>query len=410
MTGYSRRGIALLTGGGAAVVALLMMMSPASAAASANLLHAAPYHGAVSPSNGLSQTGCGKVAIAKHWNFKMKTGLGGGIESGKATACKTQQGGIGQNSYVSANGGFTLGVAISKVPKGTNNITENMIAKYSVAITAADGFASTVTSPTCTNAATIYSSDDIEYEWNGVLYTYTYGNYTYNYTSFSQYNYTDTYNGGSYHYGTGPIPSPFNYNNTTGFFHDTSYQYSAACSAYSYGEVYTLNYLKDNNNGTTISPTGSNFGTPLSYYPEESVLFNAEVEVYNQTSWYCYNDIEWLGAGYGSNSSAVGQGAWHNYSACYSYNTTLTSILYNYVPTFSSTTGTNNTLTDSSTNTASGSVWWDYTFNNHHSYTLVSEVYSYFDSSNSWQHGYASFGLNMASNGNGYKLASISLT
>jgi hypothetical protein len=403
-----RRGLlAALTGTGIMAVALVMILVPASAAVAGNIVLHPKYKGAVAPENGYYINGCGKVSITKPWKFKLSTGVGGAETTGRSVECKNSPAGISTYNYADSNGGFTVALPI-KVSSSTTNVSENLVAKYAVSLTASDGYKASSTGP-CSAAPYIYTDSGTYLEWGGYQVTYTYGNFSYNYTYFPYYNDTYSYDGNSYSYGYGTVPSPFNYNNTTYYDSYSFYEYDSSCSADAYGSLYSYTYLVDETNGSTMIPSSNTFGTPYTYYLADSQLFDAQVTVENTTFWYCDSYTNWDGYGYGS-SPSLGQGVWSNSSYCYNGNTTLTSYVYNYVPSFTSSTGTNNTQTWSSTTASTGTVSFTGTFVGTDKYYLETEVYAYFDTDNSWAKGYGAFAFNMATAGNGFKIASISIT
>jgi len=375
--GYSRRGwLAYMTCGGAIAVALIMALSPAATAASAGVVIHPGYKGVVSPSNSVSQSGCGKVA-AKHWHFSLKTGSGGVTSKGLASSCKKQVGSIGQTSSASTYGSVTVGVLLPKISASATNITANVATKYTAALSASDGGRSAV----CNNAATTSTYDYTTWEWNNFHnYAYT-DNYSYNGVYYN------------YSYNVASIPSPFNLNNTTYYYHDSGYSTFAFCEAFAYmfAEVYA--YLMDLTLGTNSYPSSNGIGS-------NGIMFDTELGVENSTDWGASQYYYWdEGTQYGSNNTTL-----------FSYNTSLTSFQYVFYPTFSYTTGTNNTLTWSSAASSTGQISWLGSFSHHDHYAIEMVAVMDASASNSWQHGSASWSFNMATLGNGLHLTSISIT
>jgi hypothetical protein len=120
--------------------------------------------------------------------------------------------------------------------------------------------------------------------------------------------------------------------------------------------------------------------------------------VYNETDYYCENYTEWDGPSNFSYSIPY---------SCYSYNTTLTSYVYSFSPTFTSSTGANNTQSYTSLGATAGAIWFDGPFSATDHYVLELDVYGDAYADNSWAHGYASWNYNVASAGNEIKLVSI---
>jgi len=378
--GYSRRGwLTALTGGGAVLAALIMMLSPVAAATGAGLTLHAKYKGVVSPSNSLSQSGCGKAAMQVHWHFALKTGLGGSASTGKASSCKKQIAGVGQTASASTYGGFTLAVGLPKLGANVNNISANAGIKFTATTTASDGGKSAV----CNNAPSYNTYNFTEWEWN----------------SFSNYAYQDnySYNGiyYNYSYNVASVPSPFNLNNTTFYYHDSGWSIVAYCQAYTNAYMSVYAYLADLTTGTQMAASGNTLAS-TSY----GSFFDIFTEVYNQTDYGCSQYYEWdQGTSYGSNTTT-----------CFSYNTTLTSVIYTYVPTFSSTTGSNNSVVWTGSMSTTGSIWFNGPFTHGDHYAILLYVSASFYVYNGWQHGFASWGFNMATGGNGFHLTSITIT
>jgi len=375
-TGYSRGWLAYLGGGGSIAIALIMILSPVANAASAGVvIHS--YHGVVSPNNSLSQSGCGKALEPKKWHFALKTGIGGSASKGLAASCAKQVAGVGQTSSASTYGGFTAGLVLPRIANTATTVNASIEAKWTTSLSASDGGKSA----TCNNAPSSYSYNDTEWEWN----------------SFSNYAYIDQYTSGgysyNYSYNTASIPSPFNLNNTTYYYHSQGFTTFAYCiaSAFAYADIYA--YLVDTTTHVTTYSSSNTVGS-------NGFLFETGVEVYNETDWGCSQFYEWdEGTSYGSNTTT-----------CFSYNTTLTSVVYSYSPTYSYTTGSNNSQTWTNSSSVAGSIVFSTTFSHHDAYALVLEVYGDAYASNSWQHGSASWNFNMATLGNGMKLTSITIS
>jgi len=371
---YSRRGwLGYLVGGGAIAVALIMALSPAATAASANFLHA-PYKGVVSPNNDIYQSGCGKVTAEKKWHFSMKKGVGGSESKGSAASCKKQIAGVGQSSDAESYGGFDLAFSLGKIPATATTVDANITASWAASFTASDGGKS----PACNNLVNTYNDSFTEWEWN------SFGSFAY------QEN--DSYNGiwYNYSYNTASLPSPFNLNNTTYYYtyHDSSTY--ASCEAYgnAFAEVY--GYLVDTTTGSEQYTSSNSIGS-------NGEMFDVFVEVFNETDFGCDQYYEWdEGSSYGSNTST-----------CYSYNTTLTSEVYSYVPTFTSSTGTSSTVSWSNTSSTTGDMTWSGPWASTDHFALVLYVYADVYAYNGWQHGSASFMFNMATLGHGFKLNKI---
>jgi len=375
-TGYSRGWLSYLGGGGAVAIALIMILSPAANAASAGVvIHS--YHGVVSPNNSISQSGCGKALEPKKWHFALKTGIGGSASKGIAGSCAKQVAGVGQTSYSSTYGGFTAGLVLPRIANTATSVNATVEAKWTASLTASDGGKS----PVCNNAPSSSSYNDTEWEWN----------------SFSNYAYIDQYTSGgftyNYSYNLASVPSPFNLNNTTYYYHSQGFSTFAYCAAdaSAFAEVY--GYLVDTTTHVTTYPSSNTIGA-------NGILFETGVEVYNETDWGCSQFYEWdEGTSYGSNTTT-----------CFSYNTTLTSYEYSYAGTFTSSTGTNNTLTWTNASSTTGSMVFSTTFSHHDAYALLLDVVGDASASNSWTHGSASWNFNMATLGNGMKLTSITIS
>jgi len=375
-TGHIRSGwMAYLGGGGAIAVALIMILSPAATAASVGVvIHS--YKGVVSPENSISQSGCGKALQPKKWHFALATGIGGEASKGLAASCKKQVAGVGQYSSASTYGGFEAGIVLPKIARTATTINASIEAKWSTTLTSSDGG-----SAACNNGLTTYSDNITEWEWN------SFHNYA------IQEN--DSSNGVwyNYSYNVASVPSPFNLNNTTYYYHDVSTSTFGFCEAdaFTYAEVY--GYLVDTTTNTETSASSNTVGS-------NGFLFETGVEVYNETDFGCGYYYEWdQGTSYGSNTST-----------CYSYNTTLTSYTYSYVPSYTFSSGTNNSVTWTNSSTVSGSIVFSGPFSTHDHYALLLEVFGDADAYNSWQHGSASWNFNMATLGNGMKLTSISIS
>jgi len=374
---YSRRGwLAYMTGGGAIAVALIMALSPMAGAASAGIVLHPHYKGVVAPSNSLSQSGCGKVSSSKKWHFSLKTGLGGDAGKGLASSCKKSLAGVGQTSSASSYGGFEAAIALPRIPHNAAAINASIEAKWTTTLSATDGGRS----PACNGVTYTYTDNITEWEWN----------------SFSNYaiQENDSNNGiwYNYSYNVASVPSPFNLNNTTFYYHDVSSGTDSYCEAFgeAFAEVY--GYVMDTTTGSEIYQSSNTVGF-------NGEMFDVFIEVYNQTDFGCSQYYEWdQGYSYGSNATT-----------CYSYNTTLTSELYNYVPTFTSSIGSNNSITWTNSSSVSGSIVFNGPFSSHDHYVLLLNVYADLYADNSWQHGSASYNFNMATLGNGMKLNSITI-
>jgi len=375
-TGYSRGWLSYLGGGGAVAIALIMILSPAANAASAGVvIHS--YHGVVSPNNSISQSGCGKALEPKKWHFALKTGIGGSASKGIAGSCAKQVAGVGQTSYSSTYGGFTAGIILPKIPRTATTINASVEAKWTTSLVASDGGLSA----TCNNAPTTSTYNYTTWEWN----------------SFSNYAYIDQYTSGSYSYNysynVASVPSPFVLNNTTYYYHDSGHSTFAYCEAYAYAFAEVYGYLMDTTTNTETFSSSNSIGY-------NGIFFDTTIEVYNETDWGCSQYYYWdEGTSYGSNTTT-----------CFSYNTTLTSVIYSYYPTFTSTTGSNNTMTWTNASSTSGSIIFNGPFSAHDHYALLLYVYGDAYATNSWQHGYASWNFNMATLGNGMKLSSITIS
>ncbi|MFI5418570.1 MAG: hypothetical protein ACHQ2Y_06725 [Candidatus Lutacidiplasmatales archaeon] len=397
--GYRRpsRLLALGTGGTMTAIAMLMVLAPSGLAAHTSVVIHPPFSGAVSPSNSVYVSGCGKVATNKQWSFKLGTGFGGTSSSGSANACKHQLYGVGGFSDAQLYGGIEIALPV-KMPAGSMNVTANTALSFAVTLKASDGSKTGA----CTANLYTYSDNFTYYEWNynGIYFT----NYNETYSDYSN---GIWYNGS---YGTTP-PSPFNLNNTTYFDTSQSYGASGGCEAYVFAQVYTDMWMVDESTGSYLQANNSSMPGYSGYGYGEPLY--TELSVQNYTDWYCSSYSYWDGP--------------YNYSysqplTCYSYNKSLTAEIFQYTPghlssscgytyyyvcTYSNGTGT---LTWSNSTSATAQTWWNDSFVTGDHYALFmniqTDVYAY----QSWTHGSAAWSFNMLTLGHGFRVTSITAT
>jgi hypothetical protein len=378
---YRRSGwLAALTGAGVVAISLVMMLSPAASAANAAVILHAPYKGAVSPSTYLDIYGCAKAKVTKAFHFSLHTGIGAAASSGKASQCSKVVNGVGQTSDADYQVGAELALPLKLAP-GTTSVTLNTATSAAVAITTTDGVRNnSLPMPACANGYSTVYENITEYEWNN------FGSYNISelIIETGAYSYYDNYS-----YGTGAIPSPFNLNNTTYYYHDFYQSTQSDCTASAEYEVEQYGYLIDTTTGLE----------QFTNYTSSEDKF-IDVSVTNETDFGSDGYYEWdEGYSYGSNSTTT-----------FANNVTGSSIEVEncgVTCTFTSTPGTNNTQGWSSVGTTVNSMDWNNSFNTHDKYVLELELYVFIYAEDSWKHGYASWGLNMATLGNGYKLSSI---
>jgi hypothetical protein len=338
------------------------------------VLHAA-YKGVVSPENSLSQSGCGKVTSSKKWHFALKTGIGGESSKGSAASCKKQLAGVGQSAEAQMSGGFTIAMNLGRISASATTIDANVSASWSASFTASDGGHTA-----CDSGIETILENITEWEWN------SFSNDAYNESIDENgiwYNYT---------YNTASIPSPFNLNNTTYYYHDYYFEEFGDCEAYGDSFLEAYGYLIDTTTGSEMYQSSNSLGT-------NGIMFDTFTEVYNETDYYCENYSEW---DEGSSYSLP--------YTCYSYNTTLTSEIYSYYPTFSSSIGSNNTVSWTNSSASVGDIVFNGPFSATDHYALELEVYGDAYAYNSWQHGSANFVFNMATAGHQFKLNKVTIS
>ncbi len=380
--GFAWRGrLAALTGAGAVSVALIMMLTPAAGAVSAGTIIGPAYKGAAVPTNDYSVGGCASLKVTKPYKVSLKTGVGGGSDSGSMKACTGLL--STYESDASDSGGAEVAIPVP-ISSSTSSVQVNLAWKVAYDLKQASG------SKTGACAAT----DTYNYEYADLYWGY---NATYGYYYYDNISYNDTYTGGSYSYSYGnPAPSPFNYNATSESYTGDQYGAYGDCDVYEYAEMYTSAELDDLSTGSYLYSSGQSFAS----YPVDVSL-----ELYNYTEWGCDLYSDWYGT----------SGTWYNSTpstACYSYNSTYTS--YTYVNGVS-TSGTLASQTASGTTSGSGTVYFNASsslvFNGSNKYVayVYFDVYQYMYLVD-WVHGSQTWSFNMATLGNGWSLKSISVT
>lgn len=377
----------LLTAASVVLVAVLMAGSSAGSSIGAAPTISAPFKGLVTPENSISTSGCRAKATLRSFKFDLHTGAASGASVGKVGSCgKGVPKGYGFSSDVSVDGGYApVFVKLPKIASTVTNVSASLGGKWTISMSGTDGGSFACRAPSSTSY---------------FLYTIWQWNWTGSYFAGFAENYSDYYDGvwTNSTANLASIPSPFNLNNTTYYFHEAdSFTYSA-CQSGGYFDYDLYGDLYDAATGATYPSTGSDL-------PEDGY---SAVYVQNITDWGWTNYSEWYGP--------------TNYSFSYptttsSYNVTGSEVYqYAYSPSsgflLSLSTGMNNTQAwSNTTKLAGGSMWWAMTFSPSDPYYLELNLYlnaAIFN--DNWVRGGASYDLNMATAGNGVKLSSISLT
>ncbi|HZY69715.1 MAG TPA: hypothetical protein VFF67_01895 [Thermoplasmata archaeon] len=374
--------------GGLALATFLMVLAPVAGAGVHNsIMIGAPYKGVSQPYMSNYQSGCG-VIKTRVPTFNFSSGIGSLLTTGKASRCKGVTFGIGAYSSISGYGQLYTGVTF-KVPKGTTHIAANVSATWNAALVATDGGHAQ-----CSVNGNKYDDTYYSASWG---YTKTQIG---NYYADTNYSYWDmNYNGytTAWSNGTGatpaktPVPHPWNFNNTSSFTWSHSWGANFYCQsgAQVYAQAYSYMFDMANNSYIPQSANTAFVGG----------MFNMYVSVSNYTSWSCYNSTSWTGP----------SATWGNTSLTCSHNNgTVTSSWYSYSPKYTHGSSNNNSQTLSNVSTSSGMWFWNYTFTNLHKYIMIFYVYASGYAYNNWAgKGYATFLLNMATFGNGFRLVSI---
>lgn len=373
-----------LAAGGAFFVALLMLLSPAATAATTNLVLHPRYHGSVAPYDDYAVSACGTASSTKAWQFDLKTGVARAASTGRASACRHHLTVPGQTSSSADYGGLTASIALPHLAAATTNISVQVSAKWVATISASDG-----RSTACNAPLTSFVYSDLDWGWN---YTSSggFGGSAY------EYNYSSSGPAGNYSTNASAnlstVPLPFNLNASTYLLIDYWTGATGSCDSYAYTYFGTYGYLDDLSTGTTIPESGDSAST----------LFEAVVSVYNQTDYECGTYFYWNGP------AAVTYG--NTTTNCYSYNTTLSSYVYVWSPTPYYASGANNVQGWGGPGSATGSIWFNGPFQAHDRYVLDLSLYAGAYVSTSWPKGFATWDLNLAAGGGGFKVSSIAIT
>lgn len=382
---------ALGSGAGALAIAAVMILASSALASPTHATAVAPYKGGVQLYTSSNSNGCGSLKSGLPWSFNLTSGIGGSISSGKAIACTNPLPGQTPYSYFQTSAYVSVGVLV-KVPFGATHIQANVSANWYQGLKATDGG-----KPKCTTGSS-YDDTSLYAQWN---YKKTSsGSYYANYNDSYWDRYTTSSSGTTWRNftsvgaGAASVPSPWNFNGTT--YWDWYHQYGGYNDCYSAASMSlsAYSYLDDLTNGSYIYQTGRTLG----YYGQ---IFSIGVQVYNYSSWSCYNSTYWNGP----------SASWGNTTlTCYSTNNnaTLISSIGSGLPPYWSVGGHNNSVAVGNASTVAGSWFWNYTFVHLHKYVMYFYLNWYGYASDSWPgKALGSFLLNMATLGYGFKLGSI---
>jgi hypothetical protein len=330
------------------LVALVALAPVGSASPALLITHVAPYRGGVLPTSNLNVYGChAKAQQVTAWHFNLHIGKGGGSDSATAKACSLSQFRLGSGSTAAASGSEEVSILI-KIPHGTRNVTANVQVNYTAQIKESAG------SPTGACPSTPFNSTSSSY-----------------------------YNGSGWSYSP-TISHPVVFSNKTYFYYYENNGASGSCGAYSSLDGGIIGFMVASNGlaGYSLTPTVFQFG--------------GNVQTYNSTYWSCYNYTLW------------NYGSWANGSGgCSNSNQTTHTYSYDLQ---SATYGTNSTMTFAGSTTLAM-----YSVNDFHSvdrsWTLFIVPFgSTSVSTYGFPHGIAQSSFNLATNGNGVTIQSITIT
>lgn len=381
--------------GSVLVVSMIMMTSSAAAATHAtSQLHPPFKGGTVSPSYiYYDQAGCGSLTVVKPWSVSLHSGSWKGYSKGSASVCSNADYNhgvdLGTSGLVYSDSLYDVGIPV-KVPSSDHRVTVSMNASWNYSIASTDGG-----NPACIVNGNAFDDTTYNAQWN---YSPTSGSYGKdNYSSWSEAYDPSVPYWSNYTQGSGPLPQPWHFNNSTSFSWTHSWGGSWSCSATA--EVYldAQAYLVDQTNGTYIGASVNGVGA-------SGILSHYYVETENSTSWTCSNSTVWTGP----------SGTWTNATvSCSTQNATVTTYLCKYWTGSSATCSTNSANSGSfvSLSSMSGSWVFDYSYKSHHSYILVMTLLGFGRAQDDWPGlGAAGFSLNMATAGHRFLLSSIVLT
>lgn len=386
----SRRAGITLSVAGVSVLLLLIPLAAAGVTLPQKIV-SAPFHGTVLDQNSRNKYGCGSLKVLEPAKFRLASGIGGFASKGTAITCPSSQFWLGTYGSNQANGEFQVATPVH-VPLKTTHVAANLQASWDVQVTATDAGRAQ-----CTQGST-WENNQYYAAWN---YTKTTGGgayYAHDNGSWSDrvtYPWLTTWGNGTN--GNSAMIHPWNFNNTSFFQYYHSYGGSASCQAYGSVTASYSDYLFDETNGSYIAQTGNTLASTSGRQ-----FFNLYVSLQNSTSWSCYNSTYWDGP----------SSSWSNGTKNCNYNNaTVMSVATSYAPTYSSTSGSNNTVTLASSMVITGSWYWNYTFVRSHHYELFFDVQMVAYSGDTWtSHGSGAFYLNMGGISHGLRLSSITAT
>lgn len=369
------------------LVALLIVLAPLALGSPTASVVRPPYkHAVVQPGYDEYRYGCGAIKISHQWGFDRKSGMASINTNGKATTCRYPQYGYGTYGNIYDYGQVYVGIPFH-IATGATHLQVNVSASWIASLTASDGG-----TPVCGNYAS-YDDTSVSTEWGYVSTAFGSGFTYYNssYANLGSSPWSSVWSNGTS--GNAPVPSPFHENATSLLSWSHSWGSSAYCESYAGGYVTSYAQLLDRSNGTYVPQTGDTIG-------DSGTLFALFVETVNQTQWACSNSTYWNGP----------SATWSNSTrSCTTWNSTVDSYWYTYVPTYTYSSGHNNSVTASNISATSGSWYWNYSFNGRHNYELFFYFYGQVYGYTTWPSpGFASYRLDIATGGTGYRVTSIS--